>query len=507
MSVKEIVKASFLKAQQDGLQLTPDVYKTIFCEQAKKRGYNISDCNLVDKYLNKMSEEQKKELKNLNVKNLDELFMYLISRLNRATNSKDENLTQAFIVLIKKLLEVISILHNKSAKDLVIESENRLKNSYDLNTLDVIKKRWSDFVSNYNDSFLNPLIKKPTQNKNDLKSLIDDLLNEIDDSYIHSIVEILSLSIEPSIAKENLDDFRIYIEKIENEPFLLKNRKNIDELKNLVSKRIDLDKNEIQKNIKEIDKLIELISSNLKTSIASSDKSSKNISQIKQELHLIDKENEFESIKQKLLSIAQNLENETIGLKDKLVSQNSEMESLETKINELQNKLDSVQKESRIDFLTGALNRRAFDEELHKLEKSYLRYKKNYSIVFFDIDKFKNINDTYGHDAGDLIISSFGKLLIKYSREMDIVARFGGEEFIVVLPNTEIIGAVEYANKIRVILESSKFLYKSLKVSVTVSAGVSERTLCNSSQEALTKADEELYLAKNSGRNRVYPQK
>ncbi len=144
-------------------------------------------------------------------------------------------------------------------------------------------------------------------------------------------------------------------------------------------------------------------------------------------------------------------------------------------------------------------------DEIARFEALYERHQTEYSIVFLDIDFFKKINDTHGHDAGDKVLASFGAIIKKYARKEDIVSRYGGEEFIVILPETDVAGGVMFANKIREAVENSKFLYKETIIKVTVSAGVSQRSKCYMSDEAIKMADEELYKAKRNGRNRVYP--
>jgi diguanylate cyclase (GGDEF)-like protein len=143
-------------------------------------------------------------------------------------------------------------------------------------------------------------------------------------------------------------------------------------------------------------------------------------------------------------------------------------------------------------------------EELKKQESSFKRFNINYSIVFFDIDHFKNINDTYGHDAGDVILKSLGLLFKRYARDIDMIGRFGGEEFVAILPNTNKEGAFKFAEKIRQIVKKTKFMYKNTRINVTISAGVANRNETNSSDETLKLADERLYEAKRNGRNRVY---
>jgi diguanylate cyclase (GGDEF)-like protein len=134
-----------------------------------------------------------------------------------------------------------------------------------------------------------------------------------------------------------------------------------------------------------------------------------------------------------------------------------------------------------------------------------MRYKVDYTLCFIDIDHFKNVNDSYGHEAGDVILSTVGKILRKYIRQVDFAGRYGGEEFLVILPSTDLAQGIHFAEKIRNVIEQFKFLYKNERISVTISCGVAQRSQYASKEEVLNAADTLLYKAKENGRNQVMP--
>jgi len=121
----------------------------------------------------------------------------------------------------------------------------------------------------------------------------------------------------------------------------------------------------------------------------------------------------------------------------------------------------------------------------------------------FDLDLFKLVNDNYGHDAGDAVLSAFARILKKESRTVDVNGRFGGEEFMALLSETDTKGGVMFAEKVRKHVENTNFMYKGKRIDVTVSCGVSERVKHPSLKGTIKSADEYLYEAKQSGRNRV----
>ena len=179
------------------------------------------------------------------------------------------------------------------------------------------------------------------------------------------------------------------------------------------------------------------------------------------------------------------------------------MELLGNKISKLEQELESVRQESKEDFLTKLYNKRALDEFFTMKDAEYERYGRNYSVVMFDLDHFKSVNDMYGHEAGDAVLTAFAAILKQEARSVDIVGRYGGEEFIAILSETDTQGGVVFAEKVRKYVQKARFMYKGKRIEVTVSSGVSERKKHVSLKALINSADEYLYKAKKDGRNRV----
>jgi diguanylate cyclase (GGDEF)-like protein len=156
------------------------------------------------------------------------------------------------------------------------------------------------------------------------------------------------------------------------------------------------------------------------------------------------------------------------------------------------------------DALTGAHNREHFDTQL-RAELSYARrHNTDVSLVIFDADHFKKVNDTYGHDVGDIVIKGFADVLKRVKRDTDAVGRFGGEEFVIVCEETDEGGAQLLAERIRTELEAVKFHSELGTLQVTCSVGVAPFPNSGQTWEQLFKAtDEALYASKRGGRNRV----
>lgn len=155
------------------------------------------------------------------------------------------------------------------------------------------------------------------------------------------------------------------------------------------------------------------------------------------------------------------------------------------------------------DQLTGLWNRHYFTSELVKQINIWRRYQRPLSILILDIDFFKKVNDSYGHMAGDYVLQMISSICQNAVRDIDTVARIGGEEFAILLPSTAVNGAMLIAERIRKETEAFSFKYEDARFRVTVSLGVAELTDESwSITEFMKAADEMLYKAKNSGRNR-----
>ena len=155
------------------------------------------------------------------------------------------------------------------------------------------------------------------------------------------------------------------------------------------------------------------------------------------------------------------------------------------------------------DALTGICNRAAFDDSLRAEINLAGRHRTPLSIVVFDIDHFKAINDQYGHSKGDLAIRAVAQCAQKCARSTDMLFRYGGEEFVMLLRNTDINGARLLADRIRRKVEKLECMSGEREFAMTVSAGVAELAKGDSARQLFERADTALYAAKNGGRNRV----
>jgi len=163
--------------------------------------------------------------------------------------------------------------------------------------------------------------------------------------------------------------------------------------------------------------------------------------------------------------------------------------------------LDVCEEEAFIDHLSGLANRRRLERQLEREVSRTLRFGHPFSLLMFDIDDFKNLNDSFGHDAGDEAIRRLGKVLREETRGIDLAARIGGDEFAVLLVETNLVGASDLAERLRIAIADLSIPQAR---PITTSVGVAECPSCAQTWADIMKAaDTALYEAKRGGRNRV----
>lgn len=175
-------------------------------------------------------------------------------------------------------------------------------------------------------------------------------------------------------------------------------------------------------------------------------------------------------------------------------------------VDQLRHNLEKVREEAMTDALTGVANRKRFDEAMRKARRAAELQGEDFSLILCDIDHFKRFNDTWGHQTGDQIIRFVAACLCRYSKDYHVVSRYGGEEFGIVLPRTDIAEARTIAEKVRSTVESKRLLRKSTNEDlghITVSLGVSEYHTGESIESLIERCDSNLYKSKQSGRNRI----
>ena len=352
--------------------------------------------------------------------------------------------------------------------------------------------------------------EKELVNSNNLDSpekLIPLLIRRVNPQNVQHLALLIKQSLLPSICSKTNDEIDSLFDQINKDSNLLFTKEIQDKIEEFITKRFERDKRVVIERTSDISKLVFLMEEYLNEAISSNGSGSKNVLNIKEKIEAINiNENGLEALSKlqnELVNAASSIEKEMNTVTSKLETGKTKVQELEEKITTLEEELNKTKIENMKDPLTGLLTRKSFTDEVVRIESSYVRINTQYAVVFFDLDHFKKINDTYGHECGDVVLSTFGKILNKSIRDHDIVGRYGGEEFVAIIHfnlNRELL---QFLKRIKTIVTENSFLYKGQKIKVTFSAGVALRGSYDSYENTLQKADMLLYQAKENGRNKI----
>jgi diguanylate cyclase len=193
---------------------------------------------------------------------------------------------------------------------------------------------------------------------------------------------------------------------------------------------------------------------------------------------------------------------DTADLSAQLAKLAAQVQAIEEEAKTAKQDLDEQRQKALRDPLTELPNREAYSERVHEEFKRWQRYQRPLTLAVCDIDHFKRINDTYGHQAGDRVLKVLSRGIAKRLREVDFMARYGGEEFVLVLPETQAQQAFSALDKIREAIAQTPFHFKESPVQITLSMGIAEFNEGDTIEKVFARADKQLYVAKEQGRNR-----
>ncbi len=191
-------------------------------------------------------------------------------------------------------------------------------------------------------------------------------------------------------------------------------------------------------------------------------------------------------------------------LEEEMESLNQNLSRMKKEVDQVQEKRKALEKEVLIDSLTGVANRRALRERLKSEMYRFQRYGQEFSLVFFDVDRFKSINDTHGHWAGDRCLKEVVKRIAPILRETDLIGRWGGDEFVLIFSATSLVNAATVAERLRKLIQNTRLVYHKNEISMTVSVGATQVYSGDPSLESVfNRADKAMYRSKKAGGNMV----
>ncbi len=212
---------------------------------------------------------------------------------------------------------------------------------------------------------------------------------------------------------------------------------------------------------------------------------------------------EINEVLEEVVRETRNAQSEAMASRDRMVAAHQEVQDAEARIRELEGKLQHMSELVREDQLTGSLNRRGLDDVFERESARADRRGTPLCVALLDLDNFKRLNDTYGHMAGDAALRHLVKVVRETLRSVDVIARFGGEEFLILLPETTVEAAAQTMTRVQRELTRHFFLHDNEKMLITFSAGVALRRPNEEQASVVQRADRAMYQAKTSGKNRV----
>ncbi len=421
-----------------------------------------------------------------------------------------------------------SILHNEkqqlaSYKNCLIELLNKLDNPGSPNgKLSALKigardARQKAELDKLSDQLSNMLCSPEQKAGNTLKTTIDPAsqppIQEL-------LIRLLEQLIVPADLQAEADKMKLRLEQ-EADPANWKALlKDVALLINSIRSRMQKEKHEFENflqqvtdRLKVMDQFLQYETSNLHEADTQGKEFDKQLDLNVKEIRLdINQATELTSLKENVnskldtisghIKLYRESENNRLQKSQQEVdAMHSKMQTLESEAIKLKKLLIEKNKQAMCDALTGIPNRLAYEKKSVEEIARWKRFSNPLSLAIWDIDFFKKVNDNYGHKAGDKVLKTVAQLLHKSIRETDFLARFGGEEFVMLLPGTKQEETLRLVNKLRQQIESCGFHYHGNSVKITASCGVSSFNENDTLHQVFERADQALYKAKNNGRN------
>ena len=308
------------------------------------------------------------------------------------------------------------------------------------------------------------------------------------------------------------DEFKNNINKLSDkfsdEPKLKKIRTYFEKDKRRIAAFVELQEKYLKDRERELKDIIEILTGAMVALDSENQQYNQKILAESEKIERITYLDDIKKIKQALI---QEIEQIRATVKEKQSRDNIKLEILSKQVKTLNVQLEKARTESLTDGLTGIYNRKAFDHKIGELVQKNTVSHLPFSLLMLDIDDFKMINDTYGHQIGDRVILAIVNKCRHSIRGEDFLARYGGEEFVIILPGASLKNAVKKANQICKSIAATRYsldeIHGSPTLSITVSIGVSSHQNADTTATVTQRADQALYAAKRAGKNRVFSEK
>jgi diguanylate cyclase len=362
------------------------------------------------------------------------------------------------------------------------------------------------------------LIFRKSRNRADIKELHLKLQqsNRTREFYLRTLQTIFQLLKEFALDQDEIDagGYRNQIDflrkKFEQEHEIKSISAFFRKSKESILKFINKQKRYIEDRDAELREIIEIMS---KALTSQNDENRKYHQSIYKRSEKIERITHLDDLRKIRAALEKEIEQLRRDIKSKQTMEESRMKALDQEINVLNRELQKAKEEALTDALTGLSNRKAFDQFIVDLSDRSIVGRGSFALLLLDIDDFKKINDTYGHQTGDDILVLIAKKCRERVRSNDFIGRYGGEEFVVILPSSSLRNGVKRGRQIRKAIESAHYKHtldgtdSGITLRITVSIGVSVFRRGDTSAMVIERADKALYRAKGTGKNRVVSEK
>ncbi|UCD78377.1 MAG: diguanylate cyclase [Desulfobacterales bacterium] len=338
-----------------------------------------------------------------------------------------------------------------------------------------------------------------------------DQKNEFFQLSIRALLQFIkdfSLDIKEIKSEEFKNDINKLSDQFFDEPKLKKIQTHFEKDKKRIAAFIELQENYLKTREGELKDIIEILTNAMVALDTENQQYNQKVLAESEKIERITYLDDIKKIKQALI---QEIEQIRATVKEKQTRDNIKLEILSKQVNTLNVQLERARTESLCDGLTGIYNRKAFDHKIGDLVHKNTVSRLPFSLLMIDIDDFKKINDTFGHQTGDRVIMAIANKCRLSIRSEDFLARYGGEEFVIILPGASLKNAVKKANHICKSIAATRYsldeVHGSPTLSITVSIGVSSHQNADTIATVTQRADQALYAAKRAGKNRVLSEK
>ncbi|ARR00457.1 diguanylate cyclase domain-containing protein [Campylobacter porcelli] len=502
--ISDVIKDVFQEASQKKITLTPDNYHTLFCAAAARRGLSAMECKKLENYISKLDQSYQNELKKMNVRNIDELFVFISSRLNRANPTDITKISLAQMMLLKRILHAINLLHNTKAKDLANSSISMLDGIISVDSLNLIRDRWFDFVSHFDDNYIKRLEKYGIKQSDDIESIISKIEKFKDNSkeqdlQYSKICDLLIAALVPSIAPGADDDLAAVSEHLRQDPALLSSPAMEDDIKRCILKRVRLDQNEIKHKIAILDEILNSLNTQIQDFATTLLDNGSMVDSAIFDIDSITSIDDYNTIKLKLQNTSNTLRSKIKAMSSKLSDDSKVINNLKERVKELEEMIAraNIQK----DEITGLNNKSSFEMELASIEEANLKYGVDYAIMIIGINGLDDTSAKYGANAKDAILSTMAKIIQNRCLNGEFIARTNTDEFVILVANLDTNGCVNLAQMMLNDISGYKFRYKNEHIIVGASCGIAIRSSVNNQTDMIQRANLRLKSARSEGLN------